>query len=252
MRATAKYALLFSLFSSLIFVACGDDAVDVCDELADADCEEKKDDENGHEITVEPVGHIEDIDGNSYPYIEIDGRHFTAKNLETTHYRNGDEIPQVQDPDEWARLTTGAWAYYENVESNGRTYGKLYNWHAVNDPRGLGPEGWRVPTYSEWTGVSVALGGNATAGGKLKAKGVWTGSSPATDEVGFAALPSGHRDRDGRFSSIRSTANFWSATDYESGIDANARFVSVTYLNTTFGTGFNRQTMGMAIRLVEE
>lgn len=241
LRRSSLDSALFLMLFSLIALGCGDD-------LADDDGAVDKDDFH----TVEPLGHIEDIDGNSYPYIEIDGRYFTAKNLETTRYRNGDEIPQVQDPAEWAALTTGAWAYYENVESNGRVYGKLYNWYAVNDPRGLGPEGWRVPTQSEWTAISVALGGNGVSGGKLKAKGAWTGSSPATDELGFAALPGGHRDREGRFTTIESSAYFWTATDYEPGLDDSARFASIHYYNETFSIGHNRQTMGMSIRLVEE
>src|SRR5690625_4101368 len=97
-RASLDSALVLILFP-LIALGC-------CDDLADDEGADDKDDFH----TVERVGHIEDIDGNSYPYIEIDGRHFTAKSLETTRYRNGDEIPQVQDPAEWAALTTGPWA----------------------------------------------------------------------------------------------------------------------------------------------
>ena len=61
-------------------------------------------------------------------------------------YRNGDRIPQVTDPAKWAALTTGAWCWYNNDSANGKIYGKLYNWYAVNEPRCLAPECWHVPS----------------------------------------------------------------------------------------------------------
>jgi uncharacterized protein (TIGR02145 family) len=70
---------------------------------------------------------------------------WTSTNLNVSAYRNGDLIPQVQDDDTWNKLTTGAWCYYNNDSSNGTKYGKLYNWYAVNDPRGLAPKGYHIP-----------------------------------------------------------------------------------------------------------
>ena len=78
---------------------------------------------------------ITDIDGNTYNVVQIGKQLWTAENLNVSKYRNGDEIPQVQDAEEWAHLETGAWCYYENKDNNGITYSKLYNWYAVNDPR---------------------------------------------------------------------------------------------------------------------
>jgi uncharacterized protein (TIGR02145 family) len=81
------------------------------------------------------------------------------ENLDVVTYRNGDIIPQVTDPSLWSSLTTGAWCYYNNDANNGGIYGKLYNWYAVNDPRGLAPEGWHVPTDEEWETLTNKLGG---------------------------------------------------------------------------------------------
>jgi uncharacterized protein (TIGR02145 family) len=73
------------------------------------------------------------------------------KNLNVSKYKNGDIIPQVTDGTQWANLTTGAWCWYNNDSATyAATYGKLYNWYAVNDPRGLAPEGWHVPSDGEW------------------------------------------------------------------------------------------------------
>ena len=75
---------------------------------------------------------------------------WTNRNLDVETYRDGTPIPQVTDPTAWEALTTGAWCYYANNTANGIIYGKLYNWFAVNDSRGLAPSGWHVPTRDEW------------------------------------------------------------------------------------------------------
>ena len=98
---------------------------------------------------------------------------WTSKNLNVSTYRNGDVIPEVQDKQAWAKLTTGAWCYYNNDASNGTKYGKLYNWYAVNDPRGLAPNGYHIPTDAEWTQLSDYLGGESKAGTKMKSTSGW-------------------------------------------------------------------------------
>ena len=75
------------------------------------------------------------------------------KNLTTSTFRNGDSIPEVKVDKEWfeaAKEGRPAWCYYNNDPANGKTYGKLYNWYAVNDARGLAPKGWHIPTDREW------------------------------------------------------------------------------------------------------
>ncbi len=152
---------------------------------------------------------------NCIPSVTICDQVWMLKNLDVTKYRNGDDIPQVQDPTFWASLTTGAWCYYQNNSENGTTYGKLYNWYAVNDPRGLAPVGWHVPTNDEWLIMADCLGGVSVAGGKLKEAGLTHWNSPntdATNETGFTALPSGHRWSDGGFYEIGYTGHWWSAS----------------------------------------
>jgi uncharacterized protein (TIGR02145 family) len=140
---------------------------------------------------------LTDICGNNYPSIIIGQQEWMKKNLDVCKYRNGDVIPQVQDPSQWASLTTGAWCYYQNNTANGSIYGKLYNYYAVNDTRGLSPLGWHIPTDSEWTTLVTKLGGQPLAGGKLKETGTSHWNSPnseATNESGFSALPGGIRN----------------------------------------------------------
>jgi uncharacterized protein (TIGR02145 family) len=156
---------------------------------------------------------VTDKDGNSYKTIKISKQEWIAENLKVEHYRNGDEIPQVQDKEEWDNLTTGAWCYYENTTENGTTYGKLYNWYAVNDPRGLAPEGWHVSTDEEWTQLTDFLGGAETAGTKLKSTSGWDEDFGGNNSSGFTALPGGYRTHDGYFSNKGKNAVFWTSTE---------------------------------------
>jgi len=134
-------------------------------------------------------------------------------NMNVSCYRNGDIIPEVRDSAEWAHLKTGAWCYYNNDPANGAIYGKLYNWYAINDTRGLAPAGWHIPNDSDWKILTSYLGGIEVAGGKLKEAGTTHWQSPnlnATNESGFSGLPGGYRiGYFGSFRSIGSSAIWW-------------------------------------------
>ncbi|MFM1933137.1 MAG: hypothetical protein RL360_17 [Bacteroidota bacterium] len=145
------------------------------------------------------------------PTIVIGTQQWSRENLDVVTYRNGDIIPQVTDETTWNSLTTGAWCYYNNDPANAK-YGKLYNWYAVNDPRGLAPAGWHIPTNSEWGILIDKL--NSYPGDldkKLKAVGtVWSNNTGATNESGFTGLPGGTR-AGGSFSRLGLIGMWWSA-----------------------------------------
>lgn len=145
------------------------------------------------------------------PTIVIGTQQWSRENLDVVTYRNGDIIPQVTDETIWNSLTTGAWCYYNNDPANAK-YGKLYNWYAVNDPRGLAPAGWHIPTNSEWGILIDKL--NSYPGDldkKLKAVGtVWANNTGATNESGFNGLPGGTR-AGGSFSRLGQIGMWWSA-----------------------------------------
>ena len=127
-----------------------------------------------------------------------------VKNLDVATYRNGDPIPHVTDAAAWAALTTGAYCYYDNDSATyAATYGKLYNWYAVNDPRGLAPAGWHVPSEAEWTELTNCLGGETVAGGKMKAvSDLWGPNRGAQIAAASQALPGGYRVWDYPFCGI--------------------------------------------------
>lgn len=192
-----------------------------------------------------------DIDGNVYPVIKIANKHWISKNLDVTRYRNGDPIPQVQDSAAWSNLTTGAWCYYENQTANGTVYGKLYNWYAMNDPRGIAPEGWHVPTDAEWTAMIDSLGGVAVAGGKLKAVTLWNSPNVgATNSSGFNALPGGLRYPFLQFNHKGQWGLWWSSTPSQMSPDLG-HFVRLSdESQEVFGPNPFEKQYGYSIRLI--
>ena len=165
---------------------------------------------------IKSISQVTDKDGNFYKTIIINNQEWMAENLNVEHYRNGDPIPQVQDNDEWSNLKTGAWSYHLNKSIYGTTYGKLYNWYAVNDKRGLAPKGWHIPSDDEWTELIDYLGGESFAGGKMKSLTLWENPSKrTTNESGFTALPGGYRYSDKYFSFLGTNAYFWSSSEYD-------------------------------------
>jgi uncharacterized protein (TIGR02145 family) len=148
--------------------------------------------------------------------VTIGSQVWTSTNLNVSTYRNGDLIPQVQDKEAWGNLTSGAWCYYENAPSKGKKYGKLYNWYAVNDPRGLAPDGYHIPTDADWITLIDYLGGEEIAGAKMKSLRVWKSdnvSPPSTNSSGFTGLPGGGRDDGFGFSGVRYYGFWWSSSE---------------------------------------
>jgi uncharacterized protein (TIGR02145 family) len=165
-------------------------------------------------------GTMTDQDGNVYKTITINSKTWSVENLKTTKYRNGEPIPIVTNGATWAALSTGAYCWYNNDEAaNKANYGALYNWFAISDSRNLAPTGWHVATNAEWTSLITFLGGENIAGGKMKETGTTHYTSPntgATNESGFAALPSGYRSSgDGAFLMLGKSGFWWSSTAYD-------------------------------------
>jgi hypothetical protein len=96
--------------------------------------------------------------------VKIGDNYWTTKNLNVDRFNNGDVIPEAITGEDWAdaaRKKQPAWCYYDYDIKNGEIYGKLYNWYAVNDPRGLAPDGWHVPTRKEWEIIINQFGDEA-------------------------------------------------------------------------------------------
>jgi len=158
-----------------------------------------------------------DNSGNTtvYESVTIGTQVWMVKNLNVTKYRNGDAIPNVTDTAQWRSLTTGAYCNYDNATTNADTYGRLYNWYAVNDSRNIAPTGWHVASDAEWSILTNYLGGVNLAGSKLKESGSshWLVRNTGTNESGFTALPGGKRwHGDGTFGGIGMGGYWWTSS----------------------------------------
>lgn len=201
------------------------------------------------------IGSVEDSQGNVYLTVETESQEWMKENLIVTEYNNGDEIPQVQDDEEWANLETGAWCYY-NHES-GETYGKLYNWYAVQDKRGICPDGWKVPTDNDWTVLVNEFNGINLAGGSLKSVHTVPDEHPrwinpnvnASDESGFSATPGGFRNHEGMFQHLGSFGGWWtSSKEY----NENAWKFGLSYNDEKVHNYPRNKKYGFSVRCVRE
>lgn len=189
---------------------------------------------------------LDDSQPNIYREVQIGKQVWMAENLNVENFLNGEPIPYIESDEEWlnAFLTyKPGWCYYNNDPANGDKYGKLYNYHALSDPRGLAPKGWRIPYEKDWLELANYLGGLAVAGDKLKSIEGWKNDKNGTNETGFTALPCGYRYGFGLFEQMGASISFWSATYrdemyiWNPGISYNS---SELYMNvSTAGHGFS-------------
>ena len=191
--------------------------------------------------------------GTATPVLTICCQSWMTKNLDVATYRNGDPIPKVTDNAAWATLTTGAYCYYNNDSATyAATYGKLYNWYAVNDPRGLAPEGWHIPTDFEWTTLENCLGGAALAGGAMKKTGTRHWASPntnATNTSGWAGLPGGNRNTSGSFFNVTNFGFWWSATE---DVTSDAWYRYLNYNNGNILRNSSNKRSGFSVRCLRD
>jgi uncharacterized protein (TIGR02145 family) len=193
-----------------------------------------------------------DIDGNVYQTVTIGTQVWMKENLKTTHYRNGDAIPNIIGAAAWGNLTTGAYCHYNNSTANAAIYGNLYNFKAVTDSRNICPSGWHIPTDAEWTVLTEFLGGDSIAGGKLKESGTTHYLSPnigADNSSGFTALPGGDRVLNGAFYLIGQCGFFWTATEIDT-IYAYARAIAYQVVLVDRG-GYNK-VAGYSVRCLKD
>ena len=153
--------------------------------------------------------------GVVYELILIGDQCWFAENLRSENYADGTPIPGSLSNAEWTSTTSGAQTIYDNNDDNLAIYGRLYNWYAVDDARGLCPSGWHVPTDGEWTELTDFLGGSSVAGNSMKSSPSDSPAWDGTNVSGFSALPGGLRFyNDGIFYDEGNVGYWWSASPY--------------------------------------
>jgi len=187
---------------------------------------------------------VKDVEGNLYKTVRIGNQTWMAQNLKVSKYADNIPIPNVKDNYTWFNFSeeNKAYCWYDNVLDNGYTYGALYTWAAASNGsessdlnpsgvQGVCPDGWHLPSDSEWKELEIFLGMNPEdadkeewrgtgVGGKMKREGTILWKSPnsgANNESGFDALPAGYRHGSAEFLDLGNTAMFWTSTKYSYG-----------------------------------
>ncbi|MBM3418975.1 MAG: hypothetical protein FJY17_08680 [Bacteroidetes bacterium] len=175
-----------------------------------------------------------------------------TRNLDVSTFRNGDPIPQAKTDEEWEKAGENkepAWCYYENDPANGAKYGKLYNWYAVSDSRGLAPVGYHIPSDAEWEKLVDYLGGEGKAGDQMKSKQGWAEDGNGTNSSGFSGLPGGFRPNDGTFNSFGKYGYWWSSTG---GSTSSAWLRDLDYSNGDVYRSDANKGRGFSVRCLRD
>jgi uncharacterized protein (TIGR02145 family) len=223
-----KSSFIYSTFViyTMLFISCGESS-----------------DGNGESLSA---------NGGSSKEVIIGKQVWMTENLNVDKFRNGDPIPKAKTPEEWKRAgekKQAAWCYYDNDPANGVKYGKLYNWYAVNDSRGLAPKGWHIPTDDEWKVLIDYLGGKDVAGKKMKSTSGWIRNGNGTNESGFLGLPGGYRSIFGNFMAIGCYGDWWSISEE----DTNYAYELSLYRNfDSTGNYMGFKIGGLSVRCLKD
>jgi uncharacterized protein (TIGR02145 family) len=160
-------------------------------------------------------GEVSDNEGHIYKTVVLDNKTWLAENLRATKYRNGEEISTTEKNKNITKETNPKYYWsYNGDDSISSIYGNLYTWYVVQDPRGICPDGYRIPSDLDWISLINSLEGNIMAGAKLKENDFKHWMKPnanATNESGFSALPGGYREVDGKYYVLGFKGYWWSS-----------------------------------------
>ena len=192
---------------------------------------------------------VTDIDGNTYKTVEIVAQELMAENLKVEHFKNGESIPNCKTDKEWELAGANrhpCWCYYENNSNNTIKYGKLYNWYAVNDPRGLAPEGWHIVTDDEWTILIDSL----IWAKKMKSLW-WKENGKGTNESGFNGRPGGFREYKGNFSKggVGYYGYWWSSTQFSTD---NSWILHLNFYGSNITRNNFKKSNGFSVRCIKD
>jgi len=202
-------------------------------------------------IIVSCGGSTRDQDSNILKMLKIGNQIWMAENLIVSHFRNGDLIPEARSSEEWIRMGyegKPAWCTEQNDPDNKNKQGKLYNWYAVNDPRGLAPKGWHVSSDEEWTQITDFLGGEVLAAMNLRTNGS-TKKSSENIGSGFSGIPAGGRNNTGEFYGNGSLAMWWTATEVN---ESDAWLRLLNYVQCNIYTLYYNKVYGFSVRCIRD
>jgi uncharacterized protein (TIGR02145 family) len=201
---------------------------------------------------------ISDVDGNTYKIIMTEEGVWMAENLRTTKFNDGKPIPLIKEKSAWTGTKTPGYGWFSNDANYRKTYGAIYNWHAVNSGK-LCPAGWHVATEAEWNELMDYAGTPQKSGDnpcRLKEKGTAHWKSPntgGTNDVYFTALPAGSITSSPFEDEPGEKTMWWTATEDKNNLEpgqapTNAEIVGLSYDFHSKTLGTYEKEAGLPVR----
>lgn len=198
---------------------------------------------------------VTDIDGNKYQSVIIGTQEWMKENLKVSKYKDGTSIPNVKENSQWCNLTSGAYSYFNNDASHNVTYGKLYNWYAI-DTKNICPTGWHVPSDADWSKLINFLGGEYRAIGKMTEPGKthWERSvdqyQPSNSSL-FTALPGSARNNEGcGFDSYIGRSGIWWSSSMRNS--TNPATVEILLFESSIKYSAGSKSSGFSVRCLKD
>ncbi len=186
-------------------------------------------------------------DGNKYKTVEFGGQIWMSENLRY--------IPLLfhenEDSGIWVYDTKRAYERKVIFTDYYKMYGCLYEWKTA---KLVCPEGWHLPSNDEWNNLIDYLGGDLSAGGKLKSLNGWEPPNiGATNVSNFTALPGGVCQTKERFDYVGSAGFWWSSSEYGQW-DAlyEAWYICLNSDNSSVYVNKQSKNHGMSIRCIKD
>jgi uncharacterized protein (TIGR02145 family) len=199
---------------------------------------------------------LQDKGLNTNNSVKIGTQEWMTENLSISTFRNGDTISEAKTEEEWIRAgeeKKPAFCYFHLNPDFGEKYGKLYNWFAVNDLRGLSPKGWHIPSEKEWNQLFDELGGKEIAANKLKATTGWINyhneNGNGNNFSGFTALPSGDYSSNGSNSTNGEYGHWWCSTESN---EQTAFSIAMNNIESRIFTPDCGKHCGCAVRCIKD
>jgi len=200
---------------------------------------------------------LTDIDGNTYKTVKIGNSWWMCENLKVSRFNDGTALNAVLFNDTASWQSNASFKFF-----NDSLYGKLYNYQAVSDAKGLAPEGWHVATDADWKALERAIGIDSLEVDLF----AWRGTNEAnlilcegsnnwptysahfgSNKYGLAIQPGGIVQIQGLPTANSLEAYFWTATTQ----GQQAIYRSLSYQRTQIFRQKADMRYGMSVRCVK-
>ena len=198
----------------------------------------------------QPAFQHQEKPANNIKRVKYNNQIWMVGNLAVTHFRNGEALIEAHSNEDWinaGKQGIPAFCRVNNSSNKQDVYGFLYNWHALNDPRGLAPKGWKIPSRGDFEILIKTIGGEKR-GDTLKNHQGWALNN-GNPTAHFQAMPAGTRGSDGEYKKEGYVSAFWTTTKDK----PTESIALILTANNNLITLINAEvSRGLSVRCIEE